>query len=659
MYIQHLALLLLLCLSLTSNGQERVVDSMYTQAMSKTSDSLRTREFQAQFFNTIYARPQQARELVERMLVWSEDLQEPFHATRAHILMGIYHDVIDDKEAALQVYTSTMETAQATQDSTAIASLYNNMGLIYWNTNKLEQAMDAYTQADGLFAALDQNHNRSSTQNNLGLIMTSLFLDEEAIPYFKRSIDLGISSNRRYTAASAMTNLAKAYRKIAQPDSALVYIEPSLEIMEEFEDTRGQAIAHSVKGQALYDLDQTELAFTHVRQAEELFQNTTDVRQRNSNKRVLAQLQHRNGQYRASMATYNEIIPMHDQDLLPLDWRDMKYIGLNLMRAGKPKQAEQYLLSSIDKVNDEYNNKSRRESQDLLRRYETAERDRTIAQQEKQVAVMQSSLAQKEAQVAQRNLYLSIALGGLIIAGLIGFILVRHQRLKNRQLQQEKELQAAQSQLETQRRLDEQRQRISRDLHDNIGSQLTYITSSMDLLKSGTREKAPELSHKVDGIAQFTRQTITQLRDTVWAMNRTSITTEHLNDRILDMVAQAQNALDDRLRITAKLDAHHVDFSSYAGMNLFRIVQEALNNAIKHSGASMVSISTQQVDDRFELVIQDNGHGFSDNSTSGSGLMNMRKRADDIDAHIDITADAGTGTRIGVSCSSSAQQQSA
>ena len=80
--------------------------------------------------------------------------------------------------------------------------------------------------------------------------------------------------------------------------------------------------------------------------------------------------------------------------------------------------------------------------------------------------------------------------------------------------------------------MQEQRLRISRDLHDNIGSQLTFIISSIDNLKFVTKDVNEKLKDKLSSISSFTSDTIFQLRDTIWAMNKSEITIEDLHARI-------------------------------------------------------------------------------------------------------------------------------
>src|SRR5690606_30559502 len=144
--------------------------------------------------------------------------------------------------------------------------------------------------------------------------------------------------------------------------------------------------------------------------------------------------------------------------------------------------------------------------------FETEKKQNEILEQRAQ-------LAEKDLEVRRKNTFIFGSLGLALILGLLGYLLYKQQKMKNRQLQKEAELTSALAKIETQNKLQEQRLRISRDLHDNIGAQLTFIISSIDNLKFGFSDISEKLGNKLNSISSFTQQTIYELRDTIWAMN--------------------------------------------------------------------------------------------------------------------------------------------
>ena len=300
---------------------------------------------------------------------------------------------------------------------------------------------------------------------------------------------------------------------------------------------------------------------------------------------------------------------------------------------------EEYILikDNITSLNVE------KEIASLTIEFETEKKEKEILQQ-------RALLAEKDLQVRKKNYIIYGSLGLAIILGLIGYLVYNQQKLKNRQLQKESELKTALARIETQNRLQEQRLRISRDLHDNIGSQLTFIISSIDNLKYGFKDMSEKLSDKLQGISSFTTQTIYELRDTIWAMNKNNITFEDLQSRITNFIDNAKVASEETtfsFVIRKEVSQEHT-FTSVQGMNIYRIIQEGVNNAIKYAKASQVEVKISE-NKGFHINISDNGIGFAEDQVAlGNGINNMRKRARDLKGSIDIISEVKKGTTISV-----------
>jgi len=270
---------------------------------------------------------------------------------------------------------------------------------------------------------------------------------------------------------------------------------------------------------------------------------------------------------------------------------------------------------------------------------------------EKQLAETHAALAEKELQVKQKDTIIYGSLGLALLLGLLGYLFYNQQKLKNRQLQKENELSNALAHIETQNMLQEQQLRISRDLHDNIGSQLTFIISSIDNLKYGLKDIGSTAINKLTSISEFTAQTIFELRDTIWAMNKSEITWEDMQVRISNFIEKA-GSLSEKVSfsfIISENVSSEAKFSSIVGMNIYRIIQEAVNNALKYAEASKISVLIDKKDAVYSITIQDNGKGFDINKTEmGNGISNINKRAKNIGgiANLESIEEKGTVIKI-------------
>ena len=270
-------------------------------------------------------------------------------------------------------------------------------------------------------------------------------------------------------------------------------------------------------------------------------------------------------------------------------------------------------------------------------------------EKEKQLALSRAELAESNLKIEQKNYLIFGSLGLAIVLGLLGYLFFNQQKLKNRQLQKENELKTALVKIETQNKLQEQRLRISRDLHDNIGSQLTFIISSLDNLKYKLKEG--ETVDRLSKISGFTTNTIYELRDTIWAMNKNDITFEDLQTRINNFIEQAKITSDTTafsFKISDKINQAHT-FTSIQGMNLYRIIQEAVNNASKYAEASKIKVSISKDKTKFFISIKDDGKGFDIETVElGNGISNIKKRAKELCGKVEIDSVLGEGTTVSV-----------
>ncbi len=158
-----------------------------------------------------------------------------------------------------------------------------------------------------------------------------------------------------------------------------------------------------------------------------------------------------------------------------------------------------------------------------------------------------------------------------------------------------------------------------------------------------------KLDAKLHNISTFTRSTIYELRDTIWAMNKNEITFEDLQSRISNFVDKA-NLISEDISFEFKAEENtqkDLKLTSIEGMNIYRIIQEAVNNALKYAEASKIEVYINIIKNELNISILDNGKGFDLKTVElGNGINNMKKRAHDIHLEIQIESLPNDGTTI-------------
>ena len=186
--------------------------------------------------------------------------------------------------------------------------------------------------------------------------------------------------------------------------------------------------------------------------------------------------------------------------------------------------------------------------------------------------------------------------------------------------------------------LEFERMRISRDLHDNIGAELTLITSKLDI-KAATTNK-PEDQSELSDLAALSRGASVLLRETIWSIRQDAIKKADLLDKIEQFAMKRSH---DKLKINSEIECDgSQEIASANALHLYRIAQEAINNSIKYSKATELTVKFSEN----SFTVSDNGEGFDlENYTPGYGVQNMKQRAEEMGAEFAINSGL-TGTTI-------------
>jgi signal transduction histidine kinase len=193
-----------------------------------------------------------------------------------------------------------------------------------------------------------------------------------------------------------------------------------------------------------------------------------------------------------------------------------------------------------------------------------------------------------------------------------------------------------------------ERRRIARDLHDQLGQQLTALRLTLEMLKAQSVGHA-DLRVQVETLQELARQLDQDVAFRVWELRATALQEEGLHSALTSYVGnwskhfgvkaqlRASRATEDRLPFIVET-------------TLYRLAQEALNNVAKHARARQVDIVLERAADHWSLIIEDDGIGFDPSSGEveqrGFGLVGMRERAALVGADLQIESAPGRGTTV-------------
>lgn len=194
-----------------------------------------------------------------------------------------------------------------------------------------------------------------------------------------------------------------------------------------------------------------------------------------------------------------------------------------------------------------------------------------------------------------------------------------------------------------------ERVRISRDLHDNVGAQLVFMQNALD---DTQKRNDPEVIKKdLSNLVELSKQTIQNLRESIWVLHQgEEIGYEDFVERIYRYVEHLHTHTSKKIIINAPLNGDVV-FTPTQALNLFRIIQEALNNAVKHSACTQIEVRVALRETFISIIVSDDGRGINTKEfpfREGYGLKNMRHRAEEVKAELQIANQTPNGTIVSV-----------
>jgi len=550
---------------------------------------------------------------------------------------GIVYRFLGEFEKAKQFSLKALES----EDLKIQASASNNMGACARSLGQYEEAIKFYIKALRNYEKLKEDREYAIVSNNIGVVYNSLELYEKAKEYHRLAMTKFDKANYKKGLSEAYNNYAMVLVNQDSLENALNYFVRSLNIERELGDKKGISESLNNVGGIYYykgDLNKSLQYFKEVLQIEKSIKNLGGIASTYNN---IAQVLIDNKDYSTAKKYIDTAYSYSKENKISEDYLTsiQNYITYN-EQLQKYKDANRYYktyTSASDSI---------RQKTNLQQLHETETKYQT-EKKEKEILIQKAELAESRLKIERKNLWIIIVISLAALTGLIGYLFYRTQKLKNNQLKKENELKDALIKIETQNKIQEERLRISRDLHDNIGSQLTFIISSLDNLKFQLNKENPEAGKRLEDINQFTRTTITELRDTIWAMNKESISSSDLQIRINNFIENAKMASPRiSFQVNVKDELNDIrEFTAFEGINIYRVIQEFINNSIKHSEATEVRISFDKENGRFLIRISDNGKGFDEaNLKQGNGLNNMHKRIAEIGGELSIQSQPGQGT---------------
>lgn len=520
-----------------------------------------------------------------------------------------------------------------------LPTVYNGLGTIRETQSRYKEAAAFYHKAVWLAERL-QVSSTGGVYNNLGAVLISLDQFREALHYLDLAEERATATGTYSTLGMIFTNKGLVYYAEKEWGKSEHYLLAALKLSREqhLAQTEHQALT----GLGILNLGQGRpaeaLKFLLLANA---IPGNFSLHYRNATFENIGKAYQALGQY--PEAERYLLLARNTGEQLQLG---KKVAEIDLLLSGvyeaenKPARALKHYKAYTSLRDSIANQEIITDVQQLNIRFRTAEKDKDIARKQLLIARQEDILKQKNTWIVL------IAAGALLISGLFVSLYrnARHrQLLQARQLQilkQEQEINQLRAMMQGE---EKERARIAQELHDGIGGMLAAIKMNFSTLRHHLAEGGPVRDlREISGMLDETSHEVRKMSHNL--MPDTLL--QHGLSETLKAYCEKINA-GDQVYVNVQINAGLQKLSPPFTLALYRIIQELLQNVLKHADAGNVLVLLDEQQEQLKLSIKDNGKGFVvGRQQEGLGLQNVQSRVHAFQGQLDIQSDPAKGTLV-------------
>ena len=186
---------------------------------------------------------------------------------------------------------------------------------------------------------------------------------------------------------------------------------------------------------------------------------------------------------------------------------------------------------------------------------------------------------------------------------------------------------------------------ISKELHDNVGSLLTAINFHLNAFNQSVFQSSPKMKQLHTKLLGITENVIDEVRHISHRLDHESSLSFNLEASIEDFCKKVEN---DQLRIETSVKDLENFQNPEVSIFIFRVLQELVNNVIKHAEANLVNLSLKNQNNSIQIQLRDNGKGFVTNVSEGIGLKNLKRQIKEMKGQFLLETFANQGTEVSI-----------
>jgi two-component system, NarL family, sensor kinase len=532
---------------------------------------------------------------------------------QARFNMGVVTSFQGFYDRSLEHYIKALKIAEEIKDQYMVADILNSMGIIHKKLKNYEQSLAMTRRALQMAQEQGNMNQQANCLSNIGSLYAEIQELDSALVYFKKAYAIDTAQNVAWGIAHQLTNIGQVYTEKGEYALASDYLLRGLKIRNELEQPKEIAESH-LKLALLHNLQQEgKIAATYAQQAIDIAGKIGDRPIMRDAYKLLAQAYELMGNYRLAYRQHISYTDLND----------------SLLNETNAKQINT-----------------------LQARYESEKKEKEIALLSRDKEIQQATILQQNTEIQALTVVFILAF--LFILLLIFFFRARIKNQKLITLKNEKLHQSRIDQLEKQQKIismeamvagqEEERKRIAKDLHDGLGNLLANVQMQFSTVQNHINRKK---THAYREANQLLGEACGEVRKIAHNMMPGTLTRFGLVSAILDM----KNNIEKSKQISVDVQVYGIKerLEEKVEISLYRVIQELMNNIIKHAQATEVMIQLARQGDELNLLVEDNGQGFDlvqAKAKGGLGMRSLESRVSYVNGTLDVDTAPGRGCSI-------------
>lgn len=519
------------------------------------------------------------------------------------------------------LFNKSMELSRKPGLDRDLASTLQNVGVHQRNQGKLNEAIATLLEALKIKEEIGMSPKSiAGTCNVLGTVYISMSDYVRGERYLKRAVTIYENLGDTLSPAYPIINMSVLYSKSKKHKEAVASIQRAFRLFGDQLAPQNQGVLYTNLATNYYEMKSYEDGIKYAHKAMDIAREQNIPLLLGGASIILSKCRLATGDTIAARKWANESIQICRKykdpagvkealvQLAYIDSLEGSYLAAQQKMEEKKKYDDSLLAMATPAV-----------VENISGNYELRD---TLRQTRKEVI-----------QVRRTNYYILIVSGLLLIILVLAYFMYKRKR-----------------KLELVMKLEQTRNAISRDLHDDIGSSLSSITRFSEALQNTAddQESVKNLSRKIQNISSDMNA---KMSDIVWSLNTEDESTEPLLERLQNYCALTLAPIDVDYDIQFSEASTQVKISPHVMKDIYLILKEAINNSLKHSGASLIQVHASVSNQQLCLTVQDNGRGFAQHhlpTLGGKGLESMQQRALKIQGVFSMESEPQKGCRVSI-----------